>query len=143
MSQTRTLAKALLVEDDKILILRRSDTDDRRPLQWDLPGGGVDPGEDIKQACSREILEEAGLVVPVSDLKVMHAMSEITESGESATWIVMRATIEQSEPTLSYEHSEFRWVTLEEALKLFEYPRQLQMLQFVYDNDLLHSKTTD
>jgi 8-oxo-dGTP diphosphatase len=143
MAETRTLAKALLVADNKILILRRSDTDDRRPLQWDLPGGGVDPEEDIKQACSREILEEAGLSVPATELKVMHAMSEVAESGESATWIVMRASVKQSEIVLSYEHSEFRWVTLEEALNLFEYPRQLRMLQYVYDNSLLQAQTSD
>ncbi len=143
MPKTQTRAKALLVADNKILILRRSDTDDRRPLQWDLPGGGLDSGEDIKQACSREILEETGLMVQAGHLKVVHAMSEVAENGECATWIVMRASVEQSEPTLSYEHSEFRWVTLEEALNLFEYRRQLQMLQYVYDNNLLTASFSD
>lgn len=29
---------------------------------WDLPGGGMDHGEDIKSAIARELLEEVGLV---------------------------------------------------------------------------------
>jgi ADP-ribose pyrophosphatase YjhB (NUDIX family) len=42
----------------KILLTRRTDNG-----QWCLPGGGVDPGESVSEACEREVLEETGLIV--------------------------------------------------------------------------------
>jgi 8-oxo-dGTP pyrophosphatase MutT (NUDIX family) len=44
----------------KILLTRRADNG-----QWCIPGGGVDPGEDVSEACVREMFEETGLHVQV------------------------------------------------------------------------------
>jgi 8-oxo-dGTP pyrophosphatase MutT (NUDIX family) len=46
----------------KILLTRRTDNG-----KWCLPGG-VDPGESVSEACEREVLEEAGLIVKVKKL---------------------------------------------------------------------------
>ena len=43
-------------EDDKILFVKESGRD-----WWDLPGGGMDHGEDIKAAIAREMKEEVNL----------------------------------------------------------------------------------
>ncbi len=40
----------------KILLTRRADND-----RWCLPGGHVEPGETVAEACIREIQEETGL----------------------------------------------------------------------------------
>ena len=47
----------------KILLTRRTDNG-----LWCLPGGGVDAGESVSEACEREVLEETGLVVRVKKL---------------------------------------------------------------------------
>lgn len=39
---------------------------------YNIPGGGVNPGETVKQAVVREILEESGLNVTVGDLIFAH-----------------------------------------------------------------------
>jgi ADP-ribose pyrophosphatase YjhB (NUDIX family) len=44
----------------KVLITRRTDNG-----QWCLPGGHVEAGESVAEACVREILEETGLKVEV------------------------------------------------------------------------------
>ena len=41
---------------EKILLTRRTDNG-----RWCLPGGRVDPGESVTEACLREVLEETGL----------------------------------------------------------------------------------
>ena len=53
---------ALLFDDrrDKILLTRRTDNG-----KWCLPGGAIDAGETVSEACEREMLEETGLVVRV------------------------------------------------------------------------------
>jgi 8-oxo-dGTP diphosphatase len=49
--------------DGKVVLVKRA----HEPLQghWNLPGGGVELGETLRDACAREVLEETGLVVEV------------------------------------------------------------------------------
>lgn len=47
----------------KVLLTRRTDNG-----RWCLPGGRVDPGESVAEACAREVLEETGLQVRVGRL---------------------------------------------------------------------------
>jgi ADP-ribose pyrophosphatase YjhB (NUDIX family) len=44
----------------KILLTRRADNQ-----RWCLPGGAVEPGETVSEACTREMWEETGLRVRV------------------------------------------------------------------------------
>jgi ADP-ribose pyrophosphatase YjhB (NUDIX family) len=54
---------AVVLVDGKIVLVKRA----HEPLQgkWNLPGGGVELGETLRDACAREVLEETGLVVDV------------------------------------------------------------------------------
>src|SRR4051812_34993193 len=56
----RVSVKGLLVKDGKVLLLKEST---KLSGQWELPGGGLDFGEDIHQGLKREIEEETGLKV--------------------------------------------------------------------------------
>ena len=49
---------AVIFEDGRVLLQRRDDT-----RRWGLPGGGVEPGETVRQALIREVREETGLDV--------------------------------------------------------------------------------
>ena len=143
MAETRAVAKAILVAGDKILLLRRSADDFRRPLQWDLPGGALDPGEDVKQACAREVQEEAGITVAVGDFKAIYAMTEVVEGDVSCTFSFFRAAIAETEATISHEHSDYKWMTLAEALEVLTYERHQRVLTYVQEHDLLTAKTSD
>lgn len=63
--QLRPGCSAIIYGDTKeqVLLTRRSDNG-----RWCLPGGGMDPGESITEACAREVLEETGLIVRVGRL---------------------------------------------------------------------------
>ena len=49
-------------EQDCVLLIGRYATPDR-PARWLLPGGGIDPGETMRDAAARELREETGLHV--------------------------------------------------------------------------------
>lgn len=53
-------AYGLLIEDGKLAVVR---VGFHAPFYYDLPGGGIDPGETPEQAVVREFAEETGLIV--------------------------------------------------------------------------------
>lgn len=54
---------AVVLVDGQVVLVRRA----HEPLkgQWNLPGGGVELGETLREACAREVREETGLDVEV------------------------------------------------------------------------------
>lgn len=131
------VAKVLMVnEKGEILTLRRSQSDIRRPGQWDFPGGHVDEDEDMMQAAQRELLEETGLRVP--KMRLVFAMSEPAGEHGSGTWLVFVAhTSGVSEPKLSHEHDAYDWKTPKAFLAEAKYDRQIRMVSYVHENELL------
>ena len=64
-AEIRTGCSAVIFDDgrERILLTRRADNG-----RWCLPGGGIDPGESLDEACIREVREETGLDIRVSRL---------------------------------------------------------------------------
>ena len=46
-----------------MLFIRRADND-----RWAVPGGYMEPGENLSEACKREVFEETGLLVEIQRL---------------------------------------------------------------------------
>lgn len=135
---TRVVAKVLVVNlDGQLLLIRRSETDERRPLQWDVPGGHTDGSEFANEAAARETKEEAGIDVDPRQLKLAYATCQAVEPGLNVVWLFFVARTEQGNVILSHEHDEYRWVPVDEAIRLIEYDRQKTMLEYVRDNGLL------
>src|SRR6266545_4057577 len=54
----RLSAYGVYITEGKILLIQ-----DPRSLRWELPGGGIESGEAIRQGLTREFAEEAGMTV--------------------------------------------------------------------------------
>ncbi len=136
--ETIIVTKAVLKNSmGEILIMRRSKTAPRRPLQWDLPGGGVEPNdENFAKAVSREVLEETGIAVDHRDLRLVHTHVAIVD-GTNVIWLHFAASVAKPEVILSFEHSEYQWLPLEKAIKEFENPVQKNLLNHLYDNKII------
>ncbi|MFJ7066500.1 NUDIX hydrolase [Streptomyces sp. NPDC101115] len=67
--RTRVSAYAVVVEEDRILLVRLAASSPVfTPGLWHLPGGGIDPGEQPVEALSRELREETGLSLAAARL---------------------------------------------------------------------------
>lgn len=63
----RTSSKLLVLDPQHRLLLLDSADPGRPGLRWwELPGGGIEPGETPEQAGVREVLEETGVTVPLA-----------------------------------------------------------------------------
>lgn len=126
--------------NDKILLLKRAVDAPTRPREWEVPGGHVEHGEYMAEAAAREMYEEAGITVDSQEIELVYALTERPADKVSVTWLFYRAQTVQSEITLSHEHTEYKWVTPEQALELISYERQHRALRYLVENDMLHAK---
>ncbi|UAL49570.1 NUDIX domain-containing protein [Sutcliffiella horikoshii] len=65
----RVRAGALIIQDDSILLI---EFHDENGLHYNLPAGGTEPGETVKEAVRREAKEEASLDVEVGPLAFVY-----------------------------------------------------------------------
>lgn len=114
--------KAIIIDKNgKILAIRRTKTALSRPLHWDLPGGGIDFGEDAQKGMLREIKEETDL--KVKNLKVIDVIAALDYKKEFWVTICYSAEVTTKKVILSFEHDDFKWVTPTEFQKLKGSPR--------------------
>jgi len=63
-ADTYTLtAGGIVTRDEKEVLIVGNEYESGKPLIWNLPGGVVEPGEDLQGAVYRELYEETGLEV--------------------------------------------------------------------------------
>ncbi|HSX07813.1 MAG TPA: NUDIX hydrolase [Candidatus Saccharimonadales bacterium] len=138
MVEFRSLVKVLLVNDaGEVLLLRRSPTDVRRPGQWDMPGGNIDPGEDFLAALVRETQEEAGITIAPADLHHIYGTTKFVDN-INITWNFFVTKV-QGHPkvTLSFEHDDLQWTSPEKALQKIEYDLHKIVLGYALEHGLL------
>ena len=142
MLKTKIIQKAFVQNKGKILLLKRSETDTRRPLQWDLPGGLLDEGEELYEGIVREVQEESGL--KLEGPHVVYTQHGIRswkdQQGKEHTtnnvWMYYAGEVTSQDVTLSYEHSDFVWVATDEAKDMIDYELQKEAIAYLIDNKL-------
>lgn len=74
----RVAVGALVLHEGRLLVVERGNP----PAEgvWALPGGGVELGETMAEACEREVLEETGVVVTAG--KVVHSFDAIVHDDD-------------------------------------------------------------
>jgi 8-oxo-dGTP diphosphatase len=102
---------AALVKDGKVLVVRRSATDDFLAGYYELPGGRVEPGETHEETIIREVQEELSLKVSV--VKKYHQFSYQPGPNTKCTdyqYIVALAKNENIKNLkISPEHDDYKW----------------------------------
>lgn len=112
LGKDRLVVSAVVVAQDKVLLVRRS-ASDTYPGMWEFPGGGVDrdKAENVVEACRREVFEETGILL--SDYPSGEVMVHPTRT---ALRVVLRFDLDQMpDISLSHEHDEARFLDLDDA----------------------------
>lgn len=95
--------------EDKYLLCLRSKYV-RHPKEWSQPGGGVDNGENPKQAAIREFIEETKYF---GDFKNIQLANKDFNSEKNFTYYTYVADVEyEFKPQLNWENSTYGWFTL-------------------------------
>ncbi|MEU8580132.1 NUDIX hydrolase [Streptomyces abikoensis] len=63
----KTVVGAVITDPDGRVLLLHRPADDYLGGLWELPSGGVEPGESLTEALRREVAEETGLIVTAVD----------------------------------------------------------------------------
>ena len=112
------------------LILKRAETKIYEHL-WQGVAGKIELGESAPEAAKRELLEETGLT-PKQMFVADHVSRFYEAHGDRVNLVpVFGIEVVSDIVTLSDEHCEFKWVTLEEALEHLVWRCQKQGIQVV------------
>jgi 8-oxo-dGTP diphosphatase len=118
--QFRLGVKGIIRKEDKILVVKRSFSDDHEPGIWETVGGGMDEKSSPQEALYREVMEEVGLKVEVKD--PFNVFTFTKDTGEFKIGMTFICDYISGEVRLSSEHSEYRWIKPEEFKQLKSIP---------------------
>ncbi len=107
---------ALIERDGKYLIMKRSAERDFEPNTWETVTGRLESDESPNVGIVREVKEETGLDVEV----IMPVDTGFFYRGSKEfpmVFISYYCKYIKGEVKLDWEHSEFDWITLDEALE--------------------------
>jgi len=126
VSKRRVLAASAVITDaaHRVLLIKRG----HPPAEglWSVPGGSVEPGEDLAVAAGREVLEETGLHVEVGE-QVWVAVVPLSAEADYEIH-AFRAWVLSGSLTAGDDASDARWVTPEQFAALETTPRLAELL---------------
>jgi len=115
---------------DQILLI----SSPTNPLYWKVPGGGIDPGENAKEAAVREVYEEAGAVGELDQ-----CIGVFQDDGKKTLTYMYSMIVTQLGPSL--EGKNRKWFSANDAAKeLSKCHKPHKPLQLSYISDNVHSE---
>jgi len=110
-----TVDSLTLDPDGRLLLIRRG----RPPFEgrWALPGGFVEVGETVEEACIRETREETGVDVEIESIEGVFSRPDRDPRGHTVS-IVFRCRLVGGSAAGGDDAAEARWFGLEQAKSL-------------------------
>ena len=135
--------RALIKNNERILLVRRAGGNPLYRGQFELPGGKVEFGEDPEQSLRREVNEELGVEAGVIQLYRVVSWMDTVERDTQHIIVVYLAglTDPSAKIVLSSEHDKFQWsklseIQLDELNALTKIVLEDELQEFVTDNNV-------
>lgn len=137
-----SIAKVLIIDNQKrglVLTLGKHLKYPEKSFLPDLPGGIVDPGESEQLAAIREAQEECGIGLDTKNVQLAYAETAFYEKeNKSITKLLHIAPVEDApEIILSWEHSDYKWVPIDELHTVELRPFFKQAIEYSITNQVI------
>ena len=118
---------ALIENDNKVLLARRSTGDINVFGKWEFPGGKVEPDENEFKAIEREIQEEFELIIKAIEFITNNVCEYPTKVIDLRLY---KCDYVSGEFNL-HDHSEYKWVYKDELLEYDLAPADIPLAEYV------------
>lgn len=146
MSHVRIRCTGLIIDHNSVLLVEYDDNG----IHYNLPGGGLEPGETIMEGVAREVLEETTAQVDVGPLALIYEFNPHKQSGDynlneqHSLHLIFECKIKNnSEPRLpnfpDRHQSAVKWIPLEELDSILLIPNINQQIK----NYVNHKRSID
>lgn len=111
------IVTSFIKNDDKVLLLKRSNTVKTMKGLWAGVSGIIENNEDPLRRAKIEIFEELGITEDkIKFLKSASEMKVVSPQYDNHEWEIFPFLFEVENPSikLNWENSEYRWVTFDE-----------------------------
>ncbi len=143
MSQVRIRCTSLIIEHNSVLLVQY----DHNGIHYNLPGGGLEPGETIIEGVAREVLEETTAKVDVGPLAFIYEFAPHKQSGDyglneqHALHLIFECKIKNNSmprlPDFPDPHqSAVKWIPLEELDSILLIPNINQQIKNYVKNKM-------
>ncbi len=115
---------------DALLLVRRKNMP--RAGEWSLPGGRVEPGENLRDALAREVREETGLAIEIGPLIDVVELVLSDETGRAAFHYVLAdftAHWRSGEAKAASDARDCRWFAPSDSLQLVSCPETARIIR--------------
>ena len=118
----RIVVAAVIVKEERVLLLQRKEDEKIYPGLWELPSGKREFNETSIEALAREVKEETGLSIvverPISIFEyIVKTPTEIRDTTQ-INFLCYPANPQETVKINKEEHQNARWFTKEEFLSL-------------------------
>lgn len=115
----------------KFLLLKRAEHK-IYPGTWQMITASCEEGESTKETAMRELFEETR-IIEAKLYAVPHVNTFYFDINDSICLSpVFLAVVDTDDVAISDEHTEFKWVTYYEAVKLIHWPDQIESLNVIW-----------
>ena len=139
---THQIACAGLVtnKNKEMLVIKEGKRHNNIPIQWKLPGGLLDVGENIEDGVEREVFEETGVQGEFQSVLGFWNKHDLSPWGQSDIYVVSHLTTEETDiPNIDCnELSKARWMSIKQFIENENHPLVNPILQKYFNWDTVY-----
>lgn len=117
--------KAFIINEGKLLLIKKSENAPVEPNKWEVPGGRIKFGESVEDHIKREVKEEVGIDIEVGEpFDIWTFFYETTQNTDKIQVVAVARFCKPKSLNINFlDHdetdyiSEYCWVPVQEVMK--------------------------